>query len=468
MTTQVEPVRQPSADSGTPEQPPQRRTILPAGWPLTMAIAGYPVWWALGLTPLVFPIAAIPMAWYLRRQGRVRLPPGFSIWLMFFLSVAVSALALNVAAPDTLPPSGTGRYLSYGFRLLNYVAVTVAMLYVGNLSESVLPRLKVIRTLGVLCLWTILLGCVAVLFPHLSFSSPAGALLPTSVADLGSVTRVDIAQVQRVLGFSSPRPAAPFAFTNAWANNLSLLLVWFVVGWWVKGGFTRRVVATVVLTVAIVPIVYSLGRGMWIGLILSVLYVALRLAMRGRIFAIATIAVVLGVGAAIFVASPLGTLVSERLAHGHSDATRKSLASESLRLASDSPLVGFGSTRRTLGSEQTIAVGASKDCPKCGNRDIGSTGQLWLVLVAQGFVGAALYIGFFLRTLWAYRRDDSAIGIAGTLVILLSLFYGLFYNALIMPLAITLISAGLLWKNSQVRQSRTEAGGHRRRTVSTS
>ncbi len=434
-------------------------TRLPAGWPLTVAIAGYPVWWILGLTPLAMPLAALPMAWYLVRRRTVKLPPGFFLWMGFLLSVAVSAVALNVTAPGTLPVSGTTRFIAFAFRFLNYLAITVALLYVGNLAETALPRLKVIRTMSVLCLWTIALGCAGVLFPHFTFRSPVSALLPASLADLGSVTIIDLAQVQKVLGYSAPRPAAPYAYTNAWGNNVSLLLVWFLVGWWVSGRPGRRMVVGIALLIAIVPIVYTLDRGMWIGLILSVLYVALRLAARGKVFAIGAIAITLGLGTSIFIASPLGPLVTERLAHGHSDATRTSLANESVRLAKISPLIGFGTTRRTIGSAQTIAVGATKECPKCGNRDIGSTGQIWLVLVAQGFLGAALYFAYFLRSLWSYRRDRSAIGLAGTLVILLSLFYGLFYNALIMPLAITMLSIALLWRNAMVR-SETAGAQH--------
>jgi hypothetical protein len=261
-----------------------------------------------------------------------------------------------------------------------------------------------------------------------------------------------LAQVQPVLGYSAPRPAAPYAFTNAWGNNVALLLVWLVVGWWVMGGQRRRIVLAALLCVAAVPIVYSLDRGMWIGLALAVFYVAFRLAARGRLLAIGALTLTLGVAAVIFAASPLNTLVAERLAHGHSNDVRTSLAGESLRVAASSPFLGYGSTRQTIGSQNTIAVGASKDCPKCGNRDIGSTGQVWLLLIAQGFFGTALYLAYFIRTAWAFRNEQSPVAVAGSLVVLLSLFFGLFYSALIMPLAITFISVGLVWRQSAARR----------------
>lgn len=450
----------PGATAGVLSRGDRPHRVLTAAWPLIVAVAGFPVWWAIGLTPLVFPLVAIPMAWQLSRRREVRVPPGFWIWLLFLVWVLASGLALNLTAPATLPPSGTGRFIAYGIRFANYAALTVLVLYIGNLPERVLPRSRVIRTLGVLCLWTMALGCAALVFPHVEFQSPAAALLPDSVADARGDATIALAQVQSVLGDSTPRPAAPFTYTNAWGNSLSLLLVWFVVGWWVMGDGRRRLVAGIALVVVSVPIVYSLNRGMWIGLLLSVVYVAVRLAARGRVLTLIAVVAALGIGGVAFAASPLSRIVDERLDTGHSNATRQSLAGESIRTALSSPLIGYGSTRRTLGNQKSIAIGASEDCPKCGNRGIGSTGQIWLLLVAQGFIGAGLYVGYFLWTAWTYRHDHSAIGIAGTLVVLLSLFYGFFYTALTMPLAVTFISIGLLWRNSLIRQG-TEPAGRR-------
>jgi len=422
--------------------------LLSAGWPIAMAVAGYPVWWALGLTPVVFPLAAIPMVLKLRRRGNIRVPPGFWIWLLFLIWVLGSAVTLNLVPADTEPPHGAGRFLAFALRFCNYASLTIMMLYIGNMPEWVLPTRRVLRSLGALCLSSIVLGLGGVLFPRFKFNSPAASLLPSNISSSGNqFTTIALAQVQPVLGYSAPRPAAPYAFTNAWGNNVALLLVWFIVGWWIYGNQRRRLGLLIALTVAIVPIVYTLDRGMWIGLGLAVTYVAFRLAARGRLFAIGAIAFTLGVGAVVFVASPLSSIVSERLSHGRSNSVRTSLAGESLRVAQSSPFLGYGSTRQTVGSQNTIAVGATKACPKCGNRDIGSTGQVWLLLIAQGFVGTAMYLAYFIKTAWAFRSDYSPIGIAGTLCVLLSLFFGLFYSALIMPLALVFISIGLVWRH---------------------
>ena len=70
----------------------------------------------------------------------------------------------------------------------------------------------------------------------------------------------------------------------------------------------------------------------------------------------------------------------------------------------------------------------------------------------------ALYFGFLIRSCSDMRRDHSALGIAGTLVVVLQIFYAGFYSALTMPLAITFLSIGLLWRNDQLRSA---AGHHR-------
>jgi len=426
---------------------PSRRSL---GWQIGLAFAGWPLWWALGLSQFIFPILAAPLAWQLYRRGRVRLPAGFWLWALFLLWVVVSALALDVTVEGTLPPEGTGRYLAFTARLLNYLALTVIMLYIGNASELELPRRRVISWLSALGLASVALGTLAVVFPAFGFRTAMSYLLPPSMVE-GIGGRAALAQVQPVLGDPLPRPAAPFPFTNAWGNSLTLLLVWLVVSWLVLGSLRRRAAACLALAVAVVPIVYSLNRGMWLGIGLAVTFVAIRLARLGRAVGLAVLGAVVAIGLAVFALTPLGDLVQDRIATGHSNEVRGSLAKDAVASAVDSPVIGYGSTRAALGSEASIAIGATADCPRCGNRDIGSTGQLWLILIAQGLVGAALYVGFFIRTLWEHRADRSVLGIAGTLVIVLELFFSFFYSALTMPLAVTLVAVGLLWRNQQLR-----------------
>ena len=130
---------------------------------------------------------------------------------------------------------------------------------------------------------------------------------------------------------------------------------------------------------------------------------------------------------------------------------RGSLGALSVQLAESSAIIGYGSTRSTIGSDKSATIGQSPGCPRCGNRVIGSTGQLWLVLVAQGFVGGALYLLFLFQGVIRYWRDHSYVGIAGTLALILAVFYSFFYTAVVSPLGITFLSLALLWRNAEVR-----------------
>lgn len=434
------------------ETPARRDRTLPVGWPIAVAVAGWPVWWALGLTNLAFPLCAVPLAWQLLRRRRVEVPAGFWIWVLFLVLVLLSVFAINVDLIGSAKSAGSGRYLSFGFRFLNYLALTVMLLFIGNTSEAELPRRRIIGWLASLGVVTIVLGSLALLAPSFGYTAPAAHLLPGWTQSDGSAV-VKLSQMQPVLGDVSPRPSAPFTYTNAWGNNLSLLLVWLVVGWGVLRSGARRVWLYALLALAIVPIVFSLDRAMWLGLLLSVVVVSVRLAAQGRMKSLVGLVLLVTLGFAAFAATPLKTMVEDRVSTGHSDEVRQSLLGTSLDAAKQSPVVGFGSTRTTLGSDASIAIGPSPACKRCGSRNIGSTGQVTLLLISQGFLGVVLYGGFLLHALWRYRRDATAIGIAGTLVVLLQVFYAGFYSALTMPLAITFVSIGLLWRNEQLRRA---------------
>jgi ABC-type uncharacterized transport system permease subunit len=176
-------------------------------------------------------------------------------------------------------------------------------------------------------------------------------------------------------------------------------------------------------------------------------YVAVRLAARRNyapLGALVLATVVLGM---IVMVTPLKGMIESRLEHGHSNQVRSSLTTQTIELVNDSPILGYGSTRIVAGSAESIAIGRSASCAKCGNFNLGSNGQLWQAMIAGGYAAAGLYVGFFLYAMWRYRRDTSPIGIAGSLVMLLALFYSLVYNAFPSPIAFYFLSFALLWRN---------------------
>ena len=438
--------------------PPAARRVprRPADWPLIALVAWYPVWWILGLGSFIIPILAIPMALGLCRRRPIKLPRGFSIWLLFLAWNLLGILVLDKNAPHTVAGSLSGRLIGFGFRNAFFIAITVIFLFAGNLTEQEMPRQRMVRLLSWFFLITVAGGLLSSAFPHFSFTSPIEELLPHHIRTnlfVQSLVHPAAAQVQDVLGFATARPKAPFDYTNSWGNNYAVLLTWFVVAWWVQRRWLQRFAALVVLAASAVPVVYSLDRGLWIALAVAAAMVAARQLARGRVTPVILIITVLAGVAIIGASSPLGTVIEARIAHPHSNAIRGNLDSQAVDAAKVSPILGFGSTRNAVGSPQSVAVGKSPACLQCGNAPVGSTGELWHDLIAVGFVGAGLYLWFFAAAIWRYRRDTSAIGIAGTTVLGMALVFGLFYDALPSALLCYLLSYSLLWRNDMEKST---------------
>jgi hypothetical protein len=424
------------------------------GWPITALLIGYPLWWALGVADFMWMILAVPMilqmvAWHTSGKRRLRLPPGFLLWLLFLIIVVAGIATIGLTAPGTVPSPVSHRLLSYLNRASAYGGITVLLLYAGNLTESELSRRRFAWMLGLVGVFTVAGGLAGMVMPHLQFSSPLLYLLPKSVRAntyIQASMQPGLSQVQNVLGSAAGRPKAPFDYTNFWGDCLTILVPFLFVGWW-NDTRRRRVLVLAIVLLAIAPLLYSLNRASWIAAALSVGYLAVRLAIRGKAALLGALAAATLVGALLIVATPLASVVTGRLQHGKSDNLRANLSSLAVQDALASPFIGFGDTRQEQGSPKSIAIGPSLKCPTCGQLEVGSTGQLWLLLVCDGVLGAALYLAFFGYGIWYYRHDHSPYALVGVLVLLLSFVYMLTYDAVPAPLGFTMLAYGLMWKN---------------------
>lgn len=445
-----------TAPAVQPERGVARLRTLARGpaWPVTWLLVGYPVWWALGIADFMWIILAVPMiaklvAWRTRAGRPIRVPPGFGFWLLFLVVMVAGIAAITLTAPGTVPSLVSRRVLSYANRTTGYFGVTVLLLYAGNLTERELPRRALAWMLGLVGIFTVIGGVAGIFLPHFGFSSPFLLLLPKSVqanAFVQASTHPALTQVQNVLGTPGGRPKAPFDYTNTWGDCLTILLP-FLLAWAWLGSRRQRLIAVTVTVVAIAPLLYSLNRGAWLGVVLSIGYLAVRLAARGRVALLGALCAVIALSVMLILFTPLKSVVASRIQNGKSNELRSHLDSLAVRDGLTSPVIGFGDTRQEQGSPSSIAVGPSAKCPTCGQLAVGSTGQLWLLLVCDGIVGAAFYLAFFGFGVWRYWRDPSPYGLAGVLVLLLSFWYMLSYDATGAPLGFTMLAYALLWKN---------------------
>lgn len=409
---------------------------LPPGWPLYVLLLGFPLWWVLGLGAFIWPILAVPMVFSLVMRDRITVPRGFGLWLLFLLWMLASATQLDE------PQRG----IVFLYRAAVYFSATVLFLYVYNASTESLPARRVLMLLAAFWVIAVAGGLLGLLLPQGSIRTPVEMLMPRGLLANSFVYELvhpRFAQVQTILGYPVPRPAAPFVYTNEWGANIALLtpLAIAALGQFRKG--SSRTFIRLMLVASVIPIVVSLNRGLWLGLSLGLAYASFRLATRGRGRALGAMLVGLVIAATLILTTPLKDLVTERLATPHSNQGRLALYQEAAEGVLESPLVGFGAPRP---SER------NPNAPR-----VGTHGQLWLVLFSHGIPAAALFIGWFLYALWRTREGSSRIPFWTHVALFIALVQMPYYGMVPVPIHILMIAVALAWREaSEGRPGRPE------------
>lgn len=413
-----------------------RKAWLPDGWGVYVLFYGYPLWWFLGLQAFIWPIVALPLLFHLIRRRHLVAPRGFGIYLLFLAWMVVSALQLD---------SGK-RVLSFSYRGVMYASAAVLLLYVTNLDRERFPTRRLVYALAFFWFVVVLGGFAGILLPNVKFASPLELLLPAAVvknAFIGSLVHLSFADTSNLLGYSLSRPKAPFNYTNEWGSNLAILTPFAI---YALAFIRRRVwrlalIGTLVLSLA--PVILSINRGLWVSLIFGVVYVAGRLVVRGNVKVLAATLFMVVVGAATIFFTPLGNVVTDRLAHPNTEG-RAYLYQEATDSALESPVLGHGAPLPS--DEAGIAKGAS----------VGTHGQLWTLLVSQGFPGVVLFVGFFVFVFLLTWRV-SWWGLWPHAAILIALSQLAVYNWLPVQIHVVMVAAAIAWRDAAHRRDTAEA-----------
>ena len=438
-----------------------------SSWPLVVLLAGFPLWWALGLSIVMVFVCATAMAVQLvRRQraaGDLVTPPHFGVLLLLVVWVCLGLPVLWADAPGAVPGgSGASRLLVFAYRAGWYVAALVVLLWIVNIPSGVLSTRRVMSLLSWLFVVTVAGGFLGVLAPGWEFTSPFELLLPGALRDndlVSSIVHPEASDIQDVLGSPEPRPKAPFPYANTWGSALGVLLPFLVITWGVNGRRWQRVVTVVVLALCAVPVVASLNRALWAALLLAMLVALAQMVLRGRWWAAVALGLGLAVAAVVFSSSDLSATVTQRLENPHSNDRRGELLALTTRsTAEGSPVVGFGSTRDVQGSFSSIAGGSRPGCESCGVPPLGTQGHLWMLIFSQGFVGAALFVWFLVAWLGRTWRSQSLPEAAAALVIVMFLVFIPVYDTLDVPILVLVLAIGLAWR-AQRERLRREASG---------
>ncbi|GAB2875355.1 hypothetical protein GCM10027026_27720 [Myroides odoratimimus subsp. xuanwuensis] len=407
-----------------PSSPPP---LLPR-WPLVAIFGLTPVWWAAGLIDMILMPLAVVMAAYLAQFGQARVPRGFGLWLLFLVWMLCSIVMVDT--PNHM--------VAFLYRAGIYLGSTVVFLYVYNF-----PRRDAARTIaGILTvhwlavvggglLGTVLLGTVV--------KTPAFYLLRQVAPGLATNDFINHMVVRRFAQYNpdsylgvAGRPSAPFLYANNWGNVYSLLLP-IVIAYMMTlrrsdNARDRLVfwVLSAVVAISVVPASFTMNRGMLIGLGVAAAWVALRMALRGNLPAVAAI-LVLAVAGGLAFQHLAGARLETRL-EGPGTSTRASLYQQSLALVPDSPIFGYG----------VPPTSQDPDAPP-----VGTQGQFWMVLVSNGPVAIAAFMGFFLVAWVRSRNRRDPLGLATSTLCLVSLVELGFYGVVPYGLPIMMTAAAL-------------------------
>ena len=158
---------------------------------------------------------------------------------------------------------------TYGYIAVLYVAVTIVLLYVFNLSREAVPTERVITVLTIFWMFVVVWGALGVVFPTLNFTSPMEKVMPQRLVGnefVHDLVHPALSQVQDILGYDEPRPKAPFTYATNWGAAFGVLTPFVVLAWKQARKRGWKMLIAAVFVVGIVPVVSSLDRGLWLSL----------------------------------------------------------------------------------------------------------------------------------------------------------------------------------------------------------
>jgi hypothetical protein len=407
---------------------------MPAAWPLYGVVLSFPVWWALGAAYFIWPLLTFPLLLSLLLRRKIYVPPRFGLWVLFLAWMLLSSSQLD-------RHSGT---LAFAWRAATYFSATILFLYVFNADRDQLSNKTIRNVLTLFWVELIAGGFLGVLFPSFSFGTPVEHHLPASVLDAETIRLMvhpHFSEVMTFLGYPVGRPSVLFPYSNQWGACVGVLIPGALAAMIAMTRGTRRRLLTLLLIASIVPIIFSLNRGMWLALAAAAVYVVLRYARLGNIRTVAAAGAVLAVAAAIVVATPLGSVFNDRLTkHSNSTATRLSVYDNTTQQVRQSPFFGYGSPRPS----------ADPNSPP-----LGTQGQFFLLVYSHGIPGLVFFISWFGMTVLRSFRRRSRDHLWAHVAIIIFLIEMPFYSFMPTTLHVIMLPAALIWRDVVTRTRRS-------------
>jgi polysaccharide biosynthesis protein PslJ len=421
-----------SVNAGTaPNRPRRAPAVAPArSTQIYWVFLSYPVFWLIGLPWLWGPLLTFPMLFSLLRNLKsVKIPRYFGIWLLFLAWVLLSS--------TQLVSQGVDRWLAFAFRSIEYYTGTVMFLYFYNSDPRRYPWTTLVKAGAWLWAITIVLGFTGLIFPGHELHTIGGQLLPESLKSIQLVSDManpKLSQFQNILGFPIARPAAPFFFTNGWAANVAVFTPFALMAFRIVRREGTRLAIALLLVLGLIPFVSSVSRGAWIALIVGCAYAGARIAIaRGNLDTVVRVATVGAIFFCLVWLTPLHSIIDARLAHPHSNKGRAEQSLEAARRATQSPWIGYGAP---LPSEDS-SIG----------HNIGTHGQIWLVMFSHGFPALLLYLGWFGLVFLQVRRCRTQEELWMHVILLIGILMMPVYGLLSLNFDLMMAALGLVFRD---------------------
>jgi O-antigen ligase len=142
----------------------------------------------------------------------------------------------------------------------------------------------------------------------------------------------------------------------------------------------------------------------------------------------------------VFFFGPTHQLIAQRVAHPHSNQGRSILYNQSISLAVQKPIFGYG------GPQQSNITDSKSTTYK--HPAVGTQGQFWTILVSNGMPATFFFFGYFFFAMWQTRRSRSPVALWCHIVVLVALFQSPFYGLLASQIHLVFIAIALAYREA--------------------
>lgn len=358
-------------------------------WPLAVMFGLVPVWWLAGAFYLGWSLLGAVLLALLLVRGRVPLPPGTGLWLLFLALVVVSATQL----------SSVGSLLAFGLRLGFYVTALVVGVYVYAVARQGIELSALLVPVCLFWFGLVALGWLGVLAPRFTLSTPMEMLLPGGISGnsyIQDLVRITASEFSARSLNPIYRPSAPFPYTNNYGSAYAMTLPCVVAFVMLRRRGLLRWALIASLPLSLAPAFLTLNRTMFVSLGVGLLVLGLRAARRGNVRVGASVVGVLLIGGLATLFIPVTELIGNRVESSDTNSDRFALYGEVLRRVAESPWLGYGAPATV----DTISAPVP----------VGTQGQLWMVLFCHGVPALLFFLAWFALAAVICARARSAAG----------------------------------------------------------